>query len=135
MVVRMQPCQSRSQVLRMHDRVGRFLVAHFPAHGWRWRWRDEEQFIGLGERQMLVAGVQRGIEAKVYPDPTAHDLLSVHFLADSDGGFGVKEGNYDSAEGLERRPSVDSAMPVYRLANLDEIRRLENLWLNEICDD
>jgi hypothetical protein len=47
---------------------------------------------------VLIAGVQRGIHAKVHPDPAAHDLFAVYFLADCDGGFDVEEGDYDAAK-------------------------------------
>ena len=47
---------------------------------------------------MLVAGVQWCIHAKVHPDPAAHYLLPIHFLADGDGGLDIEEGDYDSAE-------------------------------------
>ena len=83
---------------------------------------------------MLVAGVQRGIHAKVHPDPTAHDLFSVHFLANSDGGIDIEEGDYDSAERFEGCPGVDCAVSVYRLAYLDKIRLLEDLRFNKVLD-
>jgi hypothetical protein len=59
-------------------------------------------------------------------------LFAVYFLADCDGGFDIEEGDYDAAERFERSPGVDRAMLVYRLADLYEIRRLEDLRLNKV---
>jgi hypothetical protein len=79
---------------------------------------------------VLVAGVQRGIHAKVHSHPAAHDLLPVDLLTDSDGGVDIEEGNYNAAEGFEGRPGVDRAVSVYRLADLDQVCLLEDLRLN-----
>src|SRR5262245_31517202 len=103
----MQSCQRCCKVLRMHDLVRWFLIVHLPAHGWRRWWRNEEQFVRLWERQVLIAGVEGCVQAKVHSDAAAHDLLAVYLLTYCDGRVDIEERHYDSAEGLEGCPGVD----------------------------
>lgn len=84
---------------------------------------------------MLVTGIQRGIQSKVYPDAAAHYLFAVYFMTDGDGRVDVEKGDHNSAEGFEWRPCVDCAMSIDCLADLNEVQRVEDLRLNEIRDD
>lgn len=133
-MIGMQLGKRCSQVLGMHDLVRWFLVVHLPAHGRRWRGRDEEQLVRLGQRQVLVAGVQRSIQTKVHPHTTAHYLLAINLLADRDSGVDIEERNDDAFKRLERRPGVDRGMPVDRLADLDQVGGAEYLRLDEVLD-
>ena len=130
----MQFSERNGQILGMHNLVRRLLVAHLPAHGRRGGRGDEEQLVGLGEGQVLVAGVERGIEAEVDAHAAAHDGLAVDFLADLDGGGDVEEGDDDALEGFEGCPGVHGAVAVDGLADLDEVGGLEDVGLDEVCD-
>lgn len=83
---------------------------------------------------MLVARVQRRVQAKVHPYAAPHDLLAVHFLADRDCGVDIEEGNDNALEGLERCPGVYRRIGIYGFSDLDKVRRVEDLRLNEVCD-
>jgi hypothetical protein len=70
---------------------------------------------------MLVAGVQRCVQAKVYPHAASHDLLAVHLLTYCDCGVDIEEGNDDTLERFERRPSVYRRVSVYGFPYLDKV--------------
>ena len=70
---------------------------------------------------MLVGWVQRRIQTKVYSYTATHESLAIEILANVNCGFDVKEGGYDAAEGLQRRPGVNRRILIYCLADLDEV--------------
>lgn len=70
---------------------------------------------------MLVGGIQRSVHSKVCPYAAAHDGLAIDLLADDNGGVGVKEGDYDPAEGFKRCPGVNRGIFVDGLADLNEV--------------
>ena len=70
---------------------------------------------------MLVAGVEGCCKPKVHPDATAHELFTIEFLADCDGGVNFEEGHNDSLERLQRRPRMHRTILVDRFADLYKI--------------
>ena len=153
--VRLRPgvefCECLGEVLRVDERVGRVLVAHFPAHGRRRRRADEEELIALGQREVLVRGVHGRVDAEVDADAVAHERLAVERLPDGDGVLLGEEGDDQALEGFQRRPGVDFGVGVDGLAQLGEgggvedlggeqvlgrVRwRLEERWGGTYCDD
>lgn len=119
----------------MHDLVGSAFVLHFPAHRRRRRRGDEEELVGFGEREVLVAWVQGSVEPEVNADAAAHYRLAVEGRTDLESRVHVKEGCHDSAEGFQWRPGVDWCVLVYQLPHLDEVRGIEDLGFQEIGDD
>lgn len=83
---------------------------------------------------MLVTGVQRRVQPKVYPYATAHNLLAVHFLANSNSGVDIEEGDNDAAERFQRCPRVDRCVGIDSFPYLDKVRGMEDLGFNEVGD-
>lgn len=81
---------------------------------------------------MLVAGVERRIQAEVYADAATHDGFSVQALAYGDGGVYVEEGCDYAAEGLQGRPGVNWCVLVYEFAHLSEVAGFEDFGFLEI---
>ena len=59
---------------------------------------DEEEFLGVGRFEVLVAGGDGGGFAEVDAACVAEDRLTVEGGADGDGGFGGVEGDDEAAE-------------------------------------
>lgn len=75
------------KILGMHELVGRILEAHLPAVRGAGRGRDEEELAGVGQGEVLVAGLHGGVLAKVHAYAVVHDGLSVPRLTHANGGL------------------------------------------------
>ena len=115
------------EVIGVDELVGGVLEAHLPAVGRARGWGDEEELAGVGEGEMLVAGTDGCVLAKVDLDLLAEDGLAVPYLADEDGAVLVKEGDDDATEGLEGRKCVDEGGCRDEVADGGEVIRGEYL--------
>jgi hypothetical protein len=130
----MQFRQRLGQILRMHDRIRRVLVAHFPAHGRTRRRADEEQLVALRQRQVLVRRVHGRVDAKVHADAVPHDRFAVERLPDRDGVRVAEEGHDDPLERLERRPGVHLGVRVDGLPDFGQSGGLEDFGRKEVLE-
>jgi hypothetical protein len=96
-----------SEILSVDQLVGRILEAHLPAMGRARWWRDEEELASIRKSKVLIALVDRCRHAKVDTALLTHDSLVIPYLANGDSSLLVEEGDNDTAEGFQRRESVN----------------------------
>jgi len=128
----MKSRKRRDKIFRVDVFVWGCFLSDLPPVWWTWRWRDKEQLLALREVQVLSYGIDWSFLAKVDAYSLVHNVLTIEQLADANGVVGGVEGDNDAPQGLEWRPRVDWGRFIDKVADCEEVGRVENFRIDEV---
>jgi hypothetical protein len=128
----MKSRKRRDKIFRVDVFVWGCFLPDLPSVRRAWWWRNKEQLLALRKVQVLIYRIDWSFLAKVDAYSLVHNVLTIEQLADANGVVGGVEGDNDAPQGFEWRPRVDWGRLIDKVADCEEVGRVEDLRVDEV---